>query len=223
MNRLTAANKKQNYRVFVVDDHSIVRDGLTQLINREHDLAVCGEAGYVLTALQGVSDCNPDIVTVDLSLKDGSGIRLIQNILYSNASLLILVLSMHDEFVYAERCLKAGAKGYIMKQDSSAKIIPAIKMILSGGVYVSDNLNTKLLDKFVSKDKTFHSGFERLSNRELEVYELIGHGFKKSDIAKKLNLSVKTVENNIEHIKKKMNLKDMHNVIVHAVQNVMKT
>lgn len=222
MDLKSKASNKLKQRVFIVDDHFIVREGLAQLINRENDLTVCGEAGNIPDALQAIPDADPDVLIVDLTLEDGNGIRLIENFSCSCEDLLILVFSMHDEAVFAERCLKAGAKGYIMKQESSSEIIAALRKVLSGKLYLSDRLSEKFLDKLVTKKTGVSvSSVELLSNRELEVYQLIGQGMKKREIAEKLNLSIKTVENYIEYIKRKMNLSNSHEVVMHAVQNGM--
>ena len=212
-----AGNREK--RVFLVDDHPIVRDGLTLLINREKDLMVCGVAGDVLHALHAIKSSAPDILIVDLTLEHGSGIRLIEESMHSQKNLPILVLSMHDEAVYAERCLKAGARGYIMKEESPEKTLSAIRSVLSGGVYLSDNLGKKILHEFVTgKTGGFKSPVEVLSNRELEVYQLFGKGLRKGEIAEQLNLSVKTIENNIKHIMKKLNLKGSREIVVHAAR-----
>jgi len=215
---VSTAHKK---KVFIVDDHAILREGLSRLINSEEDLAVCGEVDNASGAPQAIAHNKPDIVLVDITLGDGSGIRLIENLAYSHPGLPALVLSMHDEAAYAERCLKAGARGYIMKQESSMELLSAIRRVLGGEIYVSDKLNVKLLHRFV-KDKFDDSGSptKSLSNRELEVYQLLGQGLKKHEIADKLNLSVKTVETYIEHIKIKLQLKGTHEVLMHAVKSV---
>jgi len=220
MKTLVAKNKTLKKRVFIVDDHCILREGLSHLINSEEDLMVCGEADNVSDALQAITETKPDIVIVDISLGDGSGIRLIENLMYSNPDLLILVLSMHDEAIYGERCLAAGAKGYIMKQESSKRLLLAIRKVLNGEIYVSDRLNAKLLHKLVkTKLEDFDHPTKILSTRELEVYQLIGKGLKKHEIAERLNLSVKTVETYIEHIKIKLQLKSTHEVLMHAVKS----
>ncbi len=220
MKTLKTGNKIHKKKVFIVDDHSILREGLSHFINSEEDIMVCGEADNISDALKSIEDCKPDIVIIDITLGDGSGIRLIENLMYSDPSLLILVLSMHDEAEYAERCLKTGAKGYIMKQESSKKLISAIRRVLNGEIYVSDKLNLKLLHKFVkNKFKSIGFSTEPLTNRELEVYQLIGQGLKKHEIAERLHLSVKTVETYIEHIKIKLQLKGTHDVLMHAVKS----
>jgi DNA-binding NarL/FixJ family response regulator len=221
MSTFNLSNKK---RVFIVDDHSILREGLSHLINGEDDLAVCGESENVSDALQKITECSPDIAIVDITLEDGSGIRLIEDIKYSLPGLPVLVLSMHDEFIYAERCLKSGAKGYIMKHEPSGKFLSAIRTILNGKIYVSEHLGSLVLKKlYSSRTETPASRFNTLSNRELELYHLFGQGLKKRDIAEKLNLSIKTIENYVENIKKKMDFKDMHEIVIHAVQNTAAT
>jgi len=208
-------------KVFIVDDHAILREGLSHLINSEEDLRVTGEADNVTDAFHAVSAGKPDIAIVDISLGDGSGIRLIENLTYSNPGLLILVLSMHDEATYAERCLKAGARGYIMKQESSRELLSAIRKVLNGDIYVSDKLNVQLLHKFArNRFEGLEAPPKPLSNRELEVYQLIGQGLKKHEIAERLTLSVKTVETYIEHIKIKLQLKGTHDVFIHAVKAI---
>ena len=214
-------NKAKKKKVFIVDDHAILREGLSHLINSEEDLVVCGESDNISNALQAIGDSKPDIAIVDITLEDGSGIRLTENLTYSHPGISVLVLSMHDEAAYAERCLKAGANGYIMKHESSRKLISAIRMVLNGEIYVSDKLNVTLLHKFVkNKFESFDSSTRPLSNRELEVYQLIGQGLKKHKIAEQLNISVKTVETYIEHIKIKLQLKGTHDVLMHAVKSI---
>ncbi len=211
--------EKIKYKIFIVDDHPIVRQGVAQLINQEAILTVCGEASDVASALQAIPACDCDLVLVDLSLGSDIGIRLIEDLLLDHTDLKILVLSMHDEALYAERCLKAGAKGYIMKQEPPELVILALKKVLNGEIYVSAKLSARLLQKLASKQSVpYSSPIEQLSNRELEVFQLIGKGFKTRKIAEHLNLSVKTIETYIEHIKRKMNLEDSRDLILHAVQ-----
>jgi DNA-binding NarL/FixJ family response regulator len=212
-------NTIQRRKVFIVDDHAIIREGLTELINREKDLLVCGDAEDVSTALQAIADSKPDIAIVDLTLKDVSGIGLIGNLLHYDKKLPILVLSMHDESVYAEKCLKAGAKGYIMKEEPSEKMISALRLILDGEVYVSDGLKKIILGEFVDgKSDDIKSPVKLLSNKEFEVFQLIGKGFSASEIAEQLHLSAGTIENYIKKIKNKMNLKSSREIIIHAVR-----
>ncbi len=208
-----------SHKVFLVDDHPIVREGLVQLINKEKDLNVCGEAGDISEALKALEDCKPDIAIIDLTLEHGSGLRLIENIIYKKMGIPVLVLSMHDEAVYAERCLKAGASGYIMKQEPSDKMLTAIRKVLDGKLYISSDMEKKFLSKMLSNKKVeFTSAVDVLSNRELEVYQLFGQGMKKREIADSLNLSVKTIETYVENIKKKMSLGSTHEITMHAIR-----
>lgn len=216
-------DKRIKHRVFIVDDHPIVREGLTKLINHQRDLKVCGEAGDAASALQAIEDCHPDAALVDISLGPDSGLQLINEILKKNADLPILVLSMHDELLYAERSISAGAKGYIMKQEHPKKVISALRKVLNGEIYISDNLSANLVKKLADKQSVVHrTPAESLSNRELEVFQLIGQGLKTQKIAEKLNISVNTIESHLEHIKKKMNFKSSRDLFLHAVKWTMK-
>jgi DNA-binding NarL/FixJ family response regulator len=224
MNTLKDKNKISEYRVFIVDDHSIVREGLSELINQEKDFTVCGAAGSISDTLRTVADSKPDIVIVDLVLDDGSGIRLIENLLYEYPDILVLVLSMHKETIYAERCLKAGARGYVTKQEPSRKILTALREVLDGEIYVSEKLRKQLIKKLVVKrTKASDSPFGSLTNREMEIYQLIGEGIRKQEIAKKLNLSIKTVETYMENIRKKMKFRDTYEFVMHAAKNSLNT
>lgn len=219
MNSNSTVDKKMKYKVVIVDDHPIVRQGLAQLINQENDLRVCGEASDIPSALQSVKERCPDIAVVDISLGQSSGLSLIEELTRQYPGLSILALSMHDETLYAERCLRAGARGYIMKKEPPEKVITAIKNILNGEIYVSDNLGSRLLHKLVAKKSGApSSGIDVLSNRELEVFRLIGQGVKTGRIAEQLNLSIKTIETYVDHIKKKMHFKDSRDLFLHAVQ-----
>jgi len=222
MKKTKSEIKKTAYKVLIVDDHPIVRKGIAQLINQESDFTVCAGAEDIPQALSAIKTCRPDILIVDLSLGHTSGIRLIEDISLNCSGISILAFSMHDEVIYAERCLKAGARGYMMKQEPPEKIVEALKTILKGEIYISDKMGTRLLHKLVSK-KTYtpDSPVELLSNRELEVFRLVGQGLKTRKIAEYLNLSVKTVETYIDHIKKKMNFDDTRNLFLHAVQWTM--
>ncbi len=216
-----AGNMNQKNRVFIVDDHPFVREGLTRRINREKDLAVCGEAEDVSTALRSIADAGPDIVITDLTFKHESGFTLIENLLHKNRKLSILVLSMHDESAFAEKCLKAGAKGYIMKEEPPEKVLSAIRSVLQGDVYISDELQKKLLNRLIEvKKDDIKSPVEILGKREFEVYQLVGKGLTAREIAGKLNISNNTVENYVKRIKNKLNLKRSREIIMHA-QNIL--
>jgi DNA-binding NarL/FixJ family response regulator len=207
-------------RILIVDDHPLVRSGFAQLIGDCPDLEVCGEASDMAEALRLIdSDC-PDLAIIDLSLAGGSGLDLIERIKSRNLDILMLVASMHDETLYAERVLTAGARGYINKQEAQESIIRAIRQVLAGKVYVSEAMTERLLSGLVDvRDEK--RDIERLSNRELQVFELIGEGVPVSQIASQLNLSIKTIETHQAHIKKKLGLGSAHELNQRAIRWVM--
>jgi len=208
------------YKVFVVDDHPIVRQGLAQMINQEPDLMVCGDAANIPDAMSAIRGLSPDAAVVDLSLEGSSGIRLIEEIMIW-CPLPILVLSMHEEGLYAERCLKSGARGYIMKKEPPMQVIAALRKVVNGQLAVSAEIGERLMGRAVTgKVPSAASLEESLSNRELEVFQLIGKGMKTREIAGSLNLSVKTIESHIDHIKRKLKIKDSRQVIMHAADFV---
>jgi DNA-binding NarL/FixJ family response regulator len=224
MNQTTKASAVKS-RVLLVDDHPIVRQGLANLIDQEGDLLVCGQASEPQQALRAVVDCQPDIALVDISLGDVSGLELIKDFRSHAPDLPILVLSMHDEGFYAERALRAGAKGYVMKQEATEKVMTAIRKVLSGEIYVSEAMAARMLTQFVGAPpgEGDESPIARLSDRELEVFTMIGRGLGTREIAGKLYLSVKTVEAHREHIKDKLRLKSGVELMRHAVQYVLET
>ena len=207
-------------RVFIVDDHPIVRQGLAQMINQEVDLTVCGEAEDAQSAMEAVAELHPDLVLIDLSLKGGSGLELIRALRMRQSLLPVLVVSMHDESLYVERALRAGARGYIMKQEATDIMMSAIRRVLRGEIYVSDRMLTKLLGRLLPGDSpdTNTSILERLSNRELEVFRLIGEGHNTRHIATVLHVSIKTVESHRAHIKEKLQLHDTTELVRYAMQ-----
>jgi DNA-binding NarL/FixJ family response regulator len=206
-------------RVFVVDDHPIVRQGLSQLINREADLMVCGEAEDAHKAMDAIAPSKPDIVIVDVSLNGPDGIELLKTIRSRDSKLPVLILSMHDESLYAERALRAGANGYIMKQEATDRVLIAIRHILGGEVYVSDRMAQKMVHQFVGRSGApKRSTIEELTDRELEVFRLVGQGHGTRQIAEELHLSVKTVESYYAHIKEKLSLKNARELVQRAVQ-----
>jgi DNA-binding NarL/FixJ family response regulator len=195
-------------RVLLVDDHPIVRKGLRKLIESDPQLAVCAEAEGVRDAREAIRQQHPDVVVVDLSLKDGDGIELVKDVRAHHPGLPLLVLSMHEESIYAERLLTAGANGYIMKQAASELFIEALHTVLAGRQYVSEAVGAKLQRKVGSSDSGRHrSPMESLSNRELQILAMIGGGRSSRQIAESLNLSVKTIEAHRQRIKRKLNLK----------------
>jgi len=206
-------------KILIVDDHPIVRQGLAELINHEQDLTVCGQAEDALEALRIIKKMKPNMVIVDISLKETSGLELIKDLGVRYAHLPVLALSMHDESLYAERALRAGAKGYIMKAEATENVVTAIRKVLSGHMYVSDKMAAKMVRKLVGgKRETGASAIERLSDRELEVFSFIGQGCGTRQIAERLHLSVKTIETYRAHIKEKLNLADANELLQHAIQ-----
>src|ERR1700691_5696027 len=205
--------------VFVVDDHPIVRQGLALLINQETDLAVCGQAEEMHSALRAIPTARPDILIVDISLNGPDGLELLKNIRLTSPRLPVLVLSMHDESIYAERALRAGANGYIMKQEATEKVLVAVRRILAGEVYVSDRIADKMLKHYITGSGSLrNSSIADLSDRELEVFRLIGEGHGTRQIAEELYLSVKTVESYQAHIKEKLSLRSPRDLMQHAIQ-----
>jgi DNA-binding NarL/FixJ family response regulator len=210
--------KKKGRRVLVVDDHPIVRQGLRRLIDQEDDLVVCGEVETVKDARTAIRELHPDVVIVDISLKQGDGIDLVTDARAQHPRLPILVLSMHDETIYAERVLSSGANGYIMKQAASEQFLVALRKVLDGGVYVSDAVNKILVDRFTAGGHYVSlNPIDRLSNRELQILHFIGKGTSTREIAVALDLSVKTVESHRQRIKKKLRIKDASQLIRYAV------
>jgi DNA-binding NarL/FixJ family response regulator len=207
-------------KVFVVDDHPIVRDGLQLLLNREDDLEVCGLAENANQAIRDIEKIKPDLVVVDISLKGGvSGIELTKGIKKRYPNLPVLVLSMHDEAIYAERAIRAGARGYIMKQEMTGAIVTAIRRIMAGKIFLSEKMTSRLLDELMFNQNTrIETPIESLTNRELEVFHLIGEGNRTRDIAKKLNLSVKTIDTYRLRIKTKLNVKNSTELVKLAIE-----
>jgi DNA-binding NarL/FixJ family response regulator len=205
--------------ILIVDDHPIVRQGLAQLIGQEHDLNVCGQAEDAYQAMKAIRDLKPDLVVVDIALKETSGMELIKDIKVQYPGLPVLTLSMHDEAVYGERALRAGAKGYIMKQEATDKVVTAIRRVLAGEVYISDGMAAKMVGRLVgSASDRGTSPIERLSDRELEVFRLIGEGYGTREMAEKLHLSVKTIETYRAHIKDKLGFQDANELLRSAIQ-----
>ena len=217
MNQLAIAAKKS--KVFVVDDHPIVRQGLALLINRESDLAVCGEAEDAQTAIQAVATTKPDVLVVDISLSGPDGLDLLKDVRMRHPELPVLILSMHDESIYAERALRAGAQGYIMKQEATEKVLVALRRILCGEIYVSERIANRMLQRYIGNRSAGRpSSIADLTDRELEVFRLIGEGHSTRQIAEELHISVKTVESYQAHIKEKLSLRSARELVQHAIQ-----
>lgn len=204
-------------KILIVDDHPIFRKGLKQLINEEPDLEVCGEAEEPSEARKKIKTLQPDMAIIDLTLKDKSGLELLTDI-HSEFDIPTLVISMHDESIYAERALKAGSSGYIMKQEMTGSVIKAIRQVLSGNIYASDAVVSRLLGKITDKKTEKKSPMELLSDRELEVLRLIGNGFSRKEIADSLVVSTKTVGTYRENIKKKLKLKNGPELVKFAIE-----
>ena len=200
---------RRPHRVLIVDDHPIVREGLRALISQQPDLEVCGEAEGVATALELVKTSAPDIAVIDISLKDGDGLELIRQIKQSHGSVRMLVSSMHEEGLYARRSLRAGALGYVSKENAARQIIDAIRRVLSGKIYLSDEISDQLLSQLLKLDDgPGYRTVESLSDRELEVFRAIGRGLTTREIATRLSLSVKTVETYRQRIREKLALRN---------------
>jgi len=210
---------KSKAKIFLVDDHPLVREWLTHLIHQQSDLEVCGEAESAPQALDAVIKSRPDIAIVDISLKNGSGIELIKNIRAAAPEVAVIVLSMHDESLYAERALRAGARGYIMKRETAKKVIAAIRRVLQGELYLSDSMRAHFAEKFVGEDPPATSlPINQLSDRELEVFQLLGQGYETRQIAVSLNISMKTVQAFCARIKEKLSLMSATELLREAVR-----
>jgi DNA-binding NarL/FixJ family response regulator len=212
--------RRQKARVFIVDDHPSLRYGLAQLINKEHDLIMCGEAEDAPEALEAVTELAPDVVILDLSLKQSSGLQLIRDLKEKHDGLPILVLSMHDETVYAERALRAGARGYMMKHEATDRVTDGIRKVLRGELCVSERMAQKMIEGFLDDRAPggSPSPLTRLSDREIEVLRLTGQGLRTREIAEVLHLSRKTVESHHAKLKQKLNLAGAKELFQFALQ-----
>jgi DNA-binding NarL/FixJ family response regulator len=205
--------------VFVVDDHPLLRQGLAMMINREPDLMVCGEAEEASAAIKAIAIKKPDIVIADISLSGPDGLDLLKNLRTMYPELPVLILSMHDESIYAERALRARAHGYIMKQEATEKVLVAVRRILEGEIYLSNRMANKLLQQYMSgQTAETDSRLAALSDRELEVFRMIGEGLGTRQIAETLHLSMKTVESYQAHLKEKLSLRTGRELMQHAIQ-----
>ena len=211
--------EQRKARIYLVDDHPIIRKGFTQVINQESDLEVCGSADNAEDTLRDVINLKPDCVIVDVLLENASGIDIVKGLKRRFPGLCMMVLSMHDESIYAERALRAGARGYIMKKEASEKIVGAIRHVLSGKIYLSDEMSSRLLEKFTLPEQDMSdSAIDQLTDRELEVLEMIGQGVATKIIAEKLCISARTVEAHRAHIKEKLGITDGAALVRYAVQ-----
>jgi DNA-binding NarL/FixJ family response regulator len=215
-------------RVLLVDDHPVMRQGMAAMINEEPDLIVCGEADGVRTALVAAAQTNPDVALVDLSVADGDGLELIRDLKNRFPDLRSLVLSMFDETVYAERALRAGARGYVMKAEAATTVMAAIRTVLKGDTYLSPRMAAKVTPALgrerseratPSESSSKPPGLERLSDRELQVLRCVGRGMSTREVAEELFISVKTVETHREHLKQKLNLVSSGELLRYAIEH----
>jgi len=209
---------QQKNKVLLVDDHPLVREWLANLINEQPDLQVCGEASDAPRAYQLITDTKPAVAIVDISLEGGSGIELIKNVRDHHPPVAMIVLSMHDEALYAERALRAGARGYIMKREATKKILQAIRAVLAGKVYVSEKIADMMAEKFVEGPASGEYSVEQLSDRELEIFQLLGRGMNTRQIADHLHVGFKTVQTYCARIKEKLKLDNATQLLHEAIR-----
>jgi DNA-binding NarL/FixJ family response regulator len=209
---------REKSKILVVDDHPLFREGLVRVLNQEKDLEVCGEAADNEEALKQLAALKPDLILMDITLEGMNGIELTKLIRGRHPKLPILVLSMHKESLYADRALRAGANGYIMKREDGPNLLEAIRQVLQGHVYVSKAVNDAMLQTMASGGRSFSSSpVESLSDREFEIFQLIGEGYGTRQIADEIHLSIKTVETHREHIREKLNLNSTFELVQHAI------
>ena len=217
--QITARSSEDRKRILLVDDHPMMRAGLAQLINRQSDMCVCAEAGQPGEVFSLLSQANPDLMLTDLSMPGRSGLEFIKDLIALRPDLPILVISMHDEVIYAERCLRAGARGYVMKESGSENLLAALRRVIGGQIHVSSSdVRKHLRNLSARKPRGSGSPIQALSDREFEVFQLVGQGKSTRDIAAQLHLSPKTVDVHRGHIREKLGLKDVTALLRHAVQ-----
>jgi len=219
MNPISSGTVARKSRVFIVDDHPLVREGLTNLINGQDDLIVCGEAKDSARAINGVVKARPDVALIDISLENESGFELIKQLRSQFPQVALIILSMHDEGLYAERALRAGARGYVMKHETSKSVLASIRQVLGGGVYVSEKIVKRMALRIASsREALARSPIERLSDRELEIFRLLGQGRTPSQIAGDLNLSLKTVQAYCARAKEKFGVTSLSELLRAAIR-----
>lgn len=213
------SNRKKDKpsQIYIVDDHAVVRDGLKTLIGQEPNLAVCGEAATPAEALAGLAELKPDLLLVDISLQESSGLELLKDLAIRYPDTPVIILSMHDEMVYAERAVRAGARGYVMKSESSDRIISAIHTVLAGKVFLSDRVMTAIADR-LGTGRSERQPVERLSDRELQVFEMMGQGISTAEIAERLHVSLKTVQMYVARAKEKFGVSSSRELMREAVR-----
>jgi len=219
MNSGTSETVAAKRSVFIVDDHPLVREGLTNLINGQSDLAVCGEAKDSAEAIDGITKERPDVAIIDISLTNESGLELIKNLVKQFPQVAVVVISMHDEALYAERALRAGARGYVMKHETSKSVLASIRRVLEGDIYVSERIVNRMALRLSSARRPLAaSPVERLSDRELEIFQLLGQGRTPSEIARDLNLSLKTVQAYCARAKEKFGVTSLTELLRAAIR-----
>lgn len=219
MNPKPSSTVPSKSRIFLVDDHPLVREGLTNLINGQDDLAVCGEAEDSAGAMTGLAETRPDVALIDISLKNESGLELVKKLESEFPLVALIVLSMHDEALFAERALRAGARGYVMKRETTKSMLTAIRRVLDGDVYVSDRVVNVMARRLGSSRKAAASSpVERLSDRELEIFRLLGQGRTTSQIAEDLGLSLKTVQAYCARAKEKFGVNSLAELLRAAIR-----
>jgi DNA-binding NarL/FixJ family response regulator len=217
--RKSAADGPIRKRVLILDDHPMMREGLAQLITSERDLCVCGEAGSGKEAMELAGKLKPDLLLADISLPDTNGLEVIKDVRSLHPTILVLVISMHDEALYTERVLRAGARGYIMKQEGGKKLMSAIRQVLEGRIYVSEKMSAKILESFSAGiEQVRRPSLENLTDREFEILQLLGQGKGTREIAKQLYLSIKTVDAHRANIKRKLDLNTASELVRYAVR-----
>jgi DNA-binding NarL/FixJ family response regulator len=219
MNPSPSGTVARKSRVFIVDDHPLVREGLTNLINGQDDLIVCGEAKDSAQTINGIVKARPDVALIDISLENESGLELVKQLASQFPQVALIVLSMHDEALYAERALRAGARGYVMKHETSKSVLASIRRVLGGGVYVSERVVNRMARRLTSsREPVASSPLERLSDRELEIFRLLGQGRTTSQIAGDLNLSLKTVQAYCARAKEKFGVTSLTELLRAAIR-----
>jgi DNA-binding NarL/FixJ family response regulator len=205
-------------RILVVEDHLVVSTGMTALINHESDLQVCGAADDGVSALESIDTLKPDLVLLDITLKGRGGLELLKDIKVRHPRLKVLVLSMHDESLYAMRALRAGASGYLMKGEATETLLVAIRRVSNGDTYLSPRMEKQVMQRLVQRTEQEHGPLDNLSDRELEIFRMIGQGRSTRDISKALFLSIKTIETHRAHIKEKLNLQTGNDLVRRAIE-----
>ena len=219
MNSGTSGTIARKHGVFIVDDHPLVREGLTNLINRQSDLVVCGEAKDSAEAIDGMTKERPDVAIIDISLTSESGLELLKQVVKQFPQVALIVLSMHDEALYAERALRAGARGYVMKHETSKNVLTSIRRVIGGDTYVSERIVNRMALRLTSARRAVaNSPVERLSDRELEIFQLLGQGRTPSEIASDLNLSLKTVQAYCARAKEKFGVTSLTQLLRAAIR-----